>query len=148
LHWTTHVVSGAAIGYLIGHPVPAALLGFVGHVALDTFPHDDPEGDVPYVVDSLIGAAFVAFLATNKKMRQVDSSRAALFGAIGAGAPDLELLAKLVTTVHQEDYLYPTHNGLIPHRRTRLAYSLISQAVFLALTVGLAFRKWRRLRRA
>jgi hypothetical protein len=148
LHWTTHVVSGAAIGYLIGRPVPAALVGFAGHIALDTFPHDDPSGEIPYVVDSLIGAAVIAMLAKSRKVREVDTRRAALAGAIGAGAPDLELLAKLVTTVEQKDYLYPTHNGLIPHRQMRLEYSLITQAAFIALTVGLAFWKWKRLKRA
>lgn len=148
MHWTTHVVSGAAIGYLIGHPIPAALTGFASHLALDTFPHDDPESDIPYVVDSLIGAGVIVFLAKSGKVREADPKRAALLGAIGAGAPDLELLAKLFTTVHQEHYLYPTHNGLIPHRRMRLEYSLVTQAAFIALTVGLALRKRRRLRRA
>jgi hypothetical protein len=148
LHWTTHVVSGAAVGYLIGHPVPAALAGFAGHIALDTFPHDDPAGEIPYVIDSLVGAAFLVMLAKSRKAREFDTRHAALAGAIGAGAPDLELLAKLVTTVQPEDYLYPTHNGLIPHRRMRLEYSLATQAALIALTGGLAFWKWKRLKRA
>jgi hypothetical protein len=59
LHWTTHVLTGAGIGYLIGRPVPAAAVGFASHMALDTFPHADPEGDFAYVIDSLTGAALL-----------------------------------------------------------------------------------------
>lgn len=137
------MVTGAAVGYLIGRPVPAAITGFAAHIALDTFPHDDPEGDVPYVVDSAVGVACLAVIAGSRRLRRIDVRRAALAGAIGAGAPDLELLRKLFTTVHEEDFLYPTHNGLIPHRQTSRAISLSTQALLIALTVGLAVKKWR-----
>jgi len=148
LHWTTHVTTGAAVGYLIGHPVPAAVVGFAGHLVLDTFPHNDPESDLPYVVDSAVGAIVLVAIATSRRVRTVDPHRAALWGAIGAGAPDLELLAKLVTVVHQEDYLYPTHNGLIPHRHMRASWSTASQVALIGITVGLALWKSSKLRRA
>jgi len=147
LHWTTHVVTGAAVGYIIGRPVPAALVGFASHIALDTFPHNDPESDVPYVVDSMIGLACLGVLAGNRRLRRVDKRWSALAGAVGAAAPDLELLRKLVSTVHEEDYLYPTHNGTIPHRQTTAVISYVTQAGLIALTVGSAILKWR-LRRA
>jgi hypothetical protein len=148
LHWTTHVLTGASVGYLIGRPVPAALAGFAGHLAMDTFPHHDPDADIPYVVDSAVGLLAVVAIAASKKVRDADPRRAALWGAIGAGLPDLELLAKLVTIVEQEDYLYPTHNGAIPHRQTSMTLSLLSQALLIALTGGLAARKWVSLKRA
>jgi hypothetical protein len=115
-------------------------------MALDTFPHHDPDGDIPYVVDSLAGAAVLALTAGSPWMRKADPRRAALWGAIGAGAPDLELLAKLFVTVEREDYFYPTHNGLIPHRQMDMIYSGVSQIALVALTVGLALLKWRRAR--
>jgi hypothetical protein len=148
LHWTTHVMTGASVGYLIGHPVPAAIAGFAGHLALDTFPHNDPESDVPYVIDSAVGVAVLIAIAASPGIRAADPHHAALWGAIGAGLPDLELLAKLVTVVHQEDYLYPTHNGLIPHRLMRASWSTLSQVAVIGVTLGLALWKRNRLRRA
>jgi hypothetical protein len=148
LHWTTHVLTGASVGYLIGRPVPAALAGFAGHVALDTFPHHDPDADIPYVVDSAIGLGLIVAIAASGRVKAADPGGAALWGAIGAGAPDLELLAKLVTIVEPEDYLYPTHSGLIPHRQTSMGISLLTQGVLIAVTVGLAIRKWASLRQA
>jgi len=137
------------MGYLIGRPVPAALTGFAAHIALDTFPHDDPEDDVYYVVDSAIGVVCLAVIAGSRRLRRVDDRRAALAGAIGAGAPDLELLRKLFTSVDKEDYLYPTHNGLIPHRQTSSGISLSTQAALIAVMLGLAVMKWKwSLRRA
>jgi len=147
LHWTTHVVTGAAVGYIIGRPVPAALAGFASHVALDTFPHNDPASDIPYLVDSTVGLVCLGVIASSRRIRRADRNRSALAGAIGAGAPDLELLRKLVTTVHEEDYLYPTHNGTIAHRQTSAGISYATQAALIAVTVGLALLKWR-LRRA
>lgn len=142
LHWTTHVVTGAAVGYLIGRPIPAAAAGFSSHLLLDTFPHADPDLDISYVADSLVGAAFLTTLAVSKRLRHADRRHAGLVGGIAAGLPDLELLAKLVTTVHEEDYLYPTHNGRIPHRQTGMLISVLTQGALIALTVGLALLKW------
>ena len=147
MHWTTHVVAGAAVGFIIGRPVPAALVGFASHIAMDTFPHNDPETDIPYVVDSVIGLACLGVLAGSHRLRRADGHRAALAGAIGAAAPDLELLRKLFTTVHEEDYLYPTHNGTIPHRQTTPAISYGTQAALISVTVGIAVAK-SRIRRA
>lgn len=148
MHWTTHVITGAAVGYLIGSPVPAALTGFASHLGLDTFPHHDPDSDIPYVVDSATGLAILVFIAKSKVIRRADPRRAALWGGIGAGMPDLELLAKLVTTVEVEDYLYPTHNGLLPHRQMGALYSGATQIALVALTLGLAVLKWWRANRA
>jgi len=143
LHWTTHVVSGAAVGYIIGRPVPAALVGFASHIALDTFPHNDPESDIPYLVDSSVGLVCLGVIAASRGLHRADHNRSALAGAVGAAAPDLELLRKLFTTVHEEDYLYPTHNGTIPHHQTSAGISYVTQAALIAVTVGLAVMKWR-----
>ncbi|MHB8897073.1 MAG: hypothetical protein ACYC99_18130 [Candidatus Geothermincolia bacterium] len=147
MHWTTHVVTGAATGYLIGRPVPAALAGFASHLAMDTFPHHDPDSDIPYVVDSMAGLALLAFIAKSKRIRRADPRRASLWGAIGAGLPDLELLAKLVTSIEPDEYMYPTHNGRIAHRQMNMMYSGATQIALVVVTVGLALLKWRRLER-
>jgi len=144
LHWTTHVLTGAAIGYLIEKPVPAFLAGFAGHLALDTFPHHDPDSDIPYVVDSVTGAAVIALIASSRRVREADPRQSALWGAIGGGLPDVELLRKLFWTVEPEDYWFPSHNGLIPHRQMAMGYSVASQLALVGVTVGLALWKWRR----
>lgn len=148
MHWTTHVLSGASIGYIIGRPLPAAIAGFVGHMALDAVPHADPESEAAYVLDSLAGAALIALLAASKGVRHADPAGSALAGAIGAGAPDVELLRKLFTTVSEEDYLYPSHRGTVPHRQTDTRTSLVVQGGLLLAALTAAFWKWSRLRGA
>lgn len=148
MHWTTHVLTGAAIGYLVGRPVPAAVIGFADHMLLDTIPHADPDSDAGYIIDSLGGAAIIGLIATGKGVQYADPRRSALAGALGAGLPDLEILRKLFTTVFEEDYWYPSHRGIIPHRSTDNATSLVIQGILIGVTVGLAFVKWLRFRRA
>jgi hypothetical protein len=144
LHWTTHVLTGAAVGFLIEKPVPAFLAGFAGHLALDTFPHHDPDSDIPYIVDSVTGAAVVAFIASSRRVREADPRHSALFGAIGGGLPDVELLRKLFSTVEPEDYFFPSHNGLVPHRQMGMWCSGVSQVALVGVCMLLVVRKLRR----
>ncbi len=144
MHWTTHVLTGAAAGYLIERPALAAAAGVAGHIALDTFPHHDPEGEVPYVLDSLAGAALMAAMALSRTVRDADPTRASLWGAVAAGLPDLELLRKLVSPVEPEEYVFPTHNGTIPHRQTGALCSGLSQCALVAALAVPALLKLRR----
>lgn len=132
MHWTTHVLTGAATGYLIEKRALAVAAGLAGHVALDTFPHHDPEGEVPYVLDSLAGTVLLVALARSKAVKRVDPARASLWGAVGAGLPDVELLRKLVSSVEPEEYLFPTHNGTIPHRQADVLCSGLAQCALVA----------------
>jgi hypothetical protein len=146
LHWTTHVIAGAATGYLIGHPVPAALAGFAGHMALDIAPHYDPDSDLGYVVDSAAGCAVLACIACSRRIRGADTNRAALFGAIGSALPDLELLRKLFSDIESEQYMFPAHDGTLPHHQTHAAGSTVLQVVLVAVLLALTRRKARRLK--
>lgn len=147
MHWTTHLVTGAAWGYVLGRPLPAALAGLAGHVVMDMTPHRDPEFDVSYVVDGLLGMAVLSIVAASKKIRESDSRRGALWGAAFAALPDTELLTKLFLDISEEDYLFPTHNGRLPHPQTHGFASNISQAALLFTSVSAALVQFRRRRR-
>ncbi len=146
MHWTTHVISGAAAGYLIGRPLPAAAAGFALHPLLDAAPHHDPDSDLGYVADSASGCAALALLLYNARTRRTRAGRAAVWGALGAALPDVELLVKLFREVRTEDYIFPWHNGTLPHRQAHPESSTLLQVVVLALAMLLALVKWRRLK--
>jgi hypothetical protein len=144
LHWVTHTATGAAWGYLIGRPVPALLLCAASHVPLDMAPHHDPDSDIWYVVDSMLGVAFISSLAASRTVRKLDPRRSALCGAIGAALPDAELLRKLLKEVDGESYIFPTHNGTLPQMPAGFFASTVSQAALIALSLALASSKMRR----
>lgn len=144
MHWTTHLMTGAALGYLIGRPLPAAAAGFALHPVLDITPHHDPDSDLGYVVDSAAGCSSLVLLLGSRNIRRSDAGKAAIWGALGAGLPDVELLAKLFWHARTEDYIFPWHNGSIPHNQTHLRGSTVLQVTLVALGLLLALRKSRR----
>lgn len=148
MHWTTHIVSGAALGYLIGRPLPAAAAGFALHPVLDAAPHHDPDSELGYVADSLSGCAVLALLLARGRTRSSQAGRSAIWGAIGAGLPDVELLAKLFWHVRTEDYIFPWHNGSLPHNQAHAEGSTLLQVALVALALLLVLRKSRRAARA
>lgn len=146
MHWTTHVIAGAATGYLIGRPLPAALAGFVGHMALDMAPHHDPDTDLGYVMDSAAGCAALAGIAWSRRIRRADANRAALFGAVGSALPDLELLRKLFWNIDSAQYMFPAHDGTLPHYQTHMTGSTVLQVALVAVLLALARRKAKRMK--
>jgi len=141
LYWVTHITTGAAWGCLVGRPLPAALLGFASHIPLDVVPHHDPDSDVGYVVDGILGVVAIYSLASSKTIRRLDPRRCALCGAIGSALPDVELLAKLFKKVDKKRYIFPTHNNTLPQMHTGLLSSAVSQAVLAFLSLVLAAAK-------
>jgi hypothetical protein len=141
LHWTTHIIAGAAMGYLVGNPHRAALLGIASHIVLDVAPHYDPDSEIGYVLDSAAGCATLACIAFNRKIRRADADRAALYGAIGSALPDVELLRKLFRDVRSEEYIFPAHDGTLPHHQTHFAGSSILQLTLILVLLALVARK-------
>jgi hypothetical protein len=146
LHWTTHIIFGAATGYLIGSPRGAAVFGFASHLALDAAPHYDPDSEIGYVLDSAAGCASLAFIAFSRRIRSAEGGKAALYGAIGSALPDVELLRKLFNDINSEDYMFPAHDGTLPHRQTHFAGSTFLQLLLIGSLLALVARKARRLR--
>jgi len=147
LHWTTHIVTGAALGYLIDRPVQAALVGVGSHIVLDTIPHYDPDSELGYVIDALLGVLTLTFIAGSKTIRGIDGRHALLWGAIGGALPDTELLVNLVENVEPEQYVFPSHDGTLPHLQTGLVASTVIQAALVTVLMMLARHK-RRMDRA
>ena len=146
MHWTTHIVTGAAAGYLTGRPLPAALLGFASHSVLDVAPHYDPDSELGYVMDASSGCAALALIATCSAIRGTKRHFAALMGAIGGALPDIELLVKLFDRDFEaENYVFPWHNGALPHMQTHLPGSTASQLALVTTMLVLVALKARRL---
>lgn len=143
MHWTTHVITGGALGYLIDRPVPAALAGLSSHLVTDVLPHYDPKSEVGYVSDGLLGIATLLLIARSRRVRDIDTRRAALWGAIGAALPDVELLRNLVEDVGNEQYVFPAHDGTLPHLQTDPVISTIFQAALTSILLALAWQKLR-----
>jgi hypothetical protein len=125
--------------------VPAFASGVAAHLLMDVTPHYDPESDLGYVLDAAAGVTALAAIAAGRFMRKSDPLRAALFGALGCGLPDVELLIKVVyRDFPPERYLMPWHNGTIGHGETRPLASTLSQTALWVLMLGLVARKVRR----
>ena len=151
MHWTTHIVTGAAAGYLTGRPLPAVLLGFASHSVLDVAPHYDPDSELGYVMDASSGCAALALIAAYSSIRRTERHLATFLGAVGGALPDIELLVKLFDRDFEtENYVFPWHNGTLPHMQTHLPGSTASQLALVAVMLGLVALKARRrgLRRA
>ena len=145
MHWTTHIVTGAEAGYLVGRPLPAVLLGFASHCVLDVAPHYDPDSELGYAMDASSGCAALALIAACSAIRGTDRHHAAFLGAIGGALPDIELLVKLFDRDFEtENYVFPWHNGTLPHMQTHLAGSTVSQLALITLMLGLVALKARR----
>lgn len=132
---------------MLGRPLPAALAGLTGHLVMDMTPHRDPELDASYVIDGLLGAVVLSTVACSSRLRKSDGRRGALWGAAFAALPDTELLAKLFVDIDEEDYLFPTHNGRLPHPQTHGLASNLSQVTLLIVSASAALLSRRRRRR-
>ena len=95
---STHVLSGALLGRVVGRPVPALAVGLASHLALDRLPHWGKGGGWPVedlddetfrvaVVDGLAGLTLIAVLLRVVPAR---SRAAVLAGIVGACLPDLD----------------------------------------------------------
>ena len=95
---STHVVSGALVGRVVGRPLPAVLAGLASHLLLDGLPHWGEGGGWPVgdlddetfrvaVVDGLVGLGLIAALlhaAPRRSRVQVAA------GVLGACLPDMD----------------------------------------------------------
>jgi hypothetical protein len=123
-------------------------LGLASHILLDISPHYDPDSDIGYVLDSAAGCSALAYIALSPRIHRADPGKAALYGAIGSALPDVELLRKLFTDIQSEDYMFPAHDGTLPHLQTHFAASTIIQLLLVGSLLALVLRKARRLRRS
>ncbi len=119
----THFAVGALAGGLCGHPVAGVAAGIASHAVLDMIPHyDHPD----WRLELLGGAGTLVLL-----LLLPFGSLAAVLGGLGGMLPDLENLFQKLGWYSRRRFIFPTHNGILPHGR-RLARGSLSWQVALA----------------
>ncbi len=134
MHWTTHIITGANLGGALDNPALAGLLGYASHALLDAIPHHDPDREIGYVIDSMLGGLILLYLRKKDKYKQSPNLSSVLSGAFFSSMPDLELVVKIFGDVKAERFFFPTHNGEVQHRRISFWISLFLETSIVALS--------------
>ena len=124
----THFAAGALAGGLTGSPVWGALAGLASHAVLDMLPHYDHRRRLE------LGGGLAA-LALLLVMPFV--SWAAVIGGIAGMLPDLENLFQKLGKMRRDQFVYPTHTGLLKHGRPLGPRNLGVQALIFVACYGL-----------
>ncbi|MBK7770188.1 MAG: hypothetical protein IPI48_06565 [bacterium] len=129
----THFAAGALAGGLTGSPLWGAVAGVASHAVLDVLPHyDHPD----WRLELGGGIAALALL-----LAMPFASWAAVIGGIAGMLPDLENLFQKLGKMRRDQFVYPTHTGLLKHGRPLGPRNLAVQAaIFVACfaVLGLA----------
>lgn len=105
----THFAAGALAGGLTGSPGWGALAGLASHAALDMLPHYDHPDWRPELGGGIVALALLLVMPF--------ASWAAVIGGIAGMLPDLENLFQKLGKIRRDQFVYPTHTGLLPHGR-------------------------------
>ena len=121
----THFAAGALAGGLTGSPLWGAVAGVASHAVLDVLPHyDHPD----WRLELGGGIAALALLLV-----MPFASWAAVIGGIAGMLPDLENLFQKLGKMRRDQFVYPTHTGLLKHGRPLGPRNLAVQAaIFVA----------------
>lgn len=95
---STHVLSGAMVGRVLGRPGAALLTGVASHLALDRLPHWGQGGgwppadmdDATYRIAVLDGLIGLALIAAALRVAAPGQRPQVLAGIVGACLPDLD----------------------------------------------------------
>lgn len=124
----THFAAGALAGGLTGNVWVGAAAGVASHAVLDAIPHyDHPDWRLELAagVFSLILLLLMPF-----------ATWAAVVGGIFGMVPDLENLFQKLGKMRRDQFIFPTHTGLIPHGRTLGPKSLVWQLAIFVFCFG------------
>lgn len=108
MFYSTHLVTGAAIGVVTGSPVKAFLFGLLSHLLLDAIPHHDHRKVRNCALDIVGGTLLFALAFFFWK-----PDPAMLWGAIGGVIPDIEVPLYYFGLIKRR--VFPSHNGWMPH---------------------------------
>lgn len=142
MYCITHFIAGATIGTVLPGPVSAACVGLVSHAVLDTVPHSEYSRASWGVLDVIGTCLFaLAVLAAGADVR-------AVAGGIGGALPDLEVAAaylfpKAFRPQGRLGLVFPSHSGLVRHRRLAFPWGVLTQAAVI-FGLGAFLSLWRR----
>jgi len=93
---SAHVVTGGAVGELVGNPAGAFTVGIISHFILDSIPHFDHfDNDcfswrqIIFTGTDLIVAAILMFAVVKLPLNQTIFSSSYAWGALGGFMPDM-----------------------------------------------------------
>ena len=122
----THFAAGALVGGATGNPVAGVVTGLASHALLDAIPHyDHPDWRLELAggVLSLVVLLLMPF-----------ATLPAVLGGLAGMLPDLENLFQKLGKMRRDQFVFPSHTGLIPHGRTLGPRSIVWQvAIFVFL---------------
>jgi hypothetical protein len=128
----THFAAGALAGGATGNVWLGAGAGFASHAVLDAIPHyDHPDWRL-----ELLGGIFSLILLLLLPFGTLPAIIGGMFGMV----PDLENLFQKLGKMRRDQFIYPSHTGLVPHGRTLGPRTIVWQiAIFVVcyLLLGL-----------
>jgi hypothetical protein len=124
----THLAVGGALGGWTGHGGTAFAVGVASHAVLDVVPHYDIR-DVRVDVGLLV-AAVAALWVLGYGPTPV------FWGAAGGVLPDLEILLWRLGVLDKRRWVFPSHNGRIPHGREVGRRGLVVQGLLILGAAG------------
>ncbi len=125
----THFAAGALAGGLTGNVWLGAAAGAASHAVLDAIPHyDHPDWRL-----ELSGGVFSLLLLLLMPFATVPAVVGGLFGML----PDLENLFQKLGKMRRDQFIFPSHTGLIPHGRTLGPRTLVWQVAIFLICFGL-----------
>lgn len=129
MYYSTHLVIGASVGAVTGHPVKAFIAGLASHIVLDLIPHHDHERVINCVVD-VVGSTIIFAIW----FLYAQPGLSVLVGAVAGVLPDIEI--PLYYYKYIEKRYFPSHTGWIPHKRSvKDGNGILIQLVFIGLGV-------------
>ncbi len=121
----THFAAGALAGGLTGNVYLGAAAGLASHAVLDVIPHyDHPDWRLE------LGGGVLSLLLL---LLMPFASWPAVIGGIFGMVPDLENLFQKLGKMRRDQFIYPTHTGLLPHGRNLGPKSIIWQFAIFAV---------------
>lgn len=125
----THFAAGALAGGLSGNPAVGLVAGLASHAVLDAIPHYDHPDWRLELAGGLLSLVLLLLLPF--------ASLAAVLGGLGGMLPDLENLFQKLGKMRRDQFIFPSHTGLIPHGRPLGPRSLVWQVAIFVVCFGL-----------
>jgi len=128
----THIAVGALAGSFAPDPFLAGAYGVGSHVILDFVPHFDFERVRDELLLGALALGMVLLIAGGKSEP--------LVGALLGGVPDLENLFWKRGMIADEEKIFPSHSGLVPHGVETGRANLLVQTILAVVALSILAR--------